>query len=134
MKKSILFLLLLIFIIFHISNCVKPVDTPAQLTVTPAVTFTPTCTNTLTGNVIMLDNFNDGDLINDYGNEWSPYWPYAGQWASTPVVTTDSYSGYALKVTGNVTANAGMPPGPYFGTTTYIDNSSNETDIRPINY
>ncbi len=95
--------------------------------------FTPTCTNTLTGNVITLDNFSDGNLYNNYSNEWSPYRPFPGQWASTPVITP-GFADYALKVTGHVTANSGfMPYEGFFGTSTYIDNGSG-IDIRPVNY
>jgi len=150
MKKIILILVLFLVIVSLITfgcskteNPSQPTQTPTPLpsftptstnTLTPLPSFTPTCTNTLTGNVVMLDNFSDGDLLNNYGNEWSPYWPFAGQWVSTPTITT-GYADYALKVTGHVTANAVMPPSYYglFGTTTYINNGSG-TDIRPVNY
>ncbi|MCX8093301.1 MAG: hypothetical protein N3E50_03960 [Candidatus Goldbacteria bacterium] len=103
------------------------------ITITITVTITPTNIHTPTGNIVILDNFSDGNLYNNYNNYWYPYWPFDGQWVSTPTITT-GYVDYGLRVTGHVTANAGfMPFFGYFGTTTNID-VVNGVDIRPVNY
>jgi hypothetical protein len=121
------------------SNPAAPAAPANTATISPTPSISPTSsvtpTVTLTPHVVLVDNFNDGDLINEFANQWYEYWPYDGEWAGPPTIVTGE-TGYGLRVTGYVTANNEITItdySGYFGTTTWIQNSPG-IDINPANY